>query len=269
MSKIRIAFFTNTTCRTNAAVLDECAKNPNLELARVFLYNTRAELWRSPVKVVRQFGMKGLIERAVPRDPMKFWRTATTHDEAAHNPSSPTALQICKRNSISHTVVRDINSSRSLAALRELRLDALVVCACKNILRDAALSCPKLGVINIHPSYLPDYRGPCPIFWALINGESTLGVTIHRMTRRIDSGMVLWQTKIPTPKVTAATDERLIERQLFGLAAEHLDASLRALASQFQSGDQASEPSSPGSYFGYPNSLERDELSRKIQNRKN
>lgn len=54
----------------------------------------------------------------------------------------------------------------------------------------------RYGALNIHPSLLPKYRGPSPIPWAIRNGDRDLGMTIHRMTEKIDAGPVLAQRAI-------------------------------------------------------------------------
>ena len=53
-----------------------------------------------------------------------------------------------------------------------------------------------LDCLNIHPSKLPRYRGPDPIFWQLRSGEPETGVTIHRVSNQIDSGDILAFRKI-------------------------------------------------------------------------
>lgn len=52
-------------------------------------------------------------------------------------------------------------------------------------------------VLNIHLAPLPRYRGRHPLPWALINGESTFGITIHQMTSEIDGGDIFWQSTVP------------------------------------------------------------------------
>lgn len=61
----------------------------------------------------------------------------------------------------------------------------------------AAVSAPRLGTINCHPSDLPSYRGPNPVGWAVRNGEREIGVTWHRMDAQLDTGTVLARTTIP------------------------------------------------------------------------
>ena len=57
------------------------------------------------------------------------------------------------------------------------------------------LNLPKLAV-NLHPSFLPDYRGISPVFWALANHEKKAGVTLHQMSEQIDAGRIINQQEI-------------------------------------------------------------------------
>ncbi|MDD5457240.1 MAG: methionyl-tRNA formyltransferase [Candidatus Margulisbacteria bacterium] len=51
--------------------------------------------------------------------------------------------------------------------------------------------------INMHPSYLPYYRGNNPYFWCIANGEEYTGVTLHFITENFDSGEIIYQEKVP------------------------------------------------------------------------
>ncbi|GEM_PF-1935557 len=71
------------------------------------------------------------------------------------------------------------------------------------IFSDPFLAWPKLGAFNLHPGPLPRYAGFYPYVWSVINGESEHGVTLHRMTQRIDVGNVLAIATFPlTPRDT-------------------------------------------------------------------
>jgi methionyl-tRNA formyltransferase len=54
----------------------------------------------------------------------------------------------------------------------------------------------KKKVFNIHPGKLPQYRGPSPVFWQLKKGEETLGLTIHFITGKYDTGDIVWSREI-------------------------------------------------------------------------
>ncbi|RKH81663.1 methionyl-tRNA formyltransferase [Corallococcus sp. AB045] len=60
-----------------------------------------------------------------------------------------------------------------------------------------ALAMPRLGAVNVHPSFLPRYRGPCPLGWALREDARELGLTFHRMDASFDTGPVLAQGMFP------------------------------------------------------------------------
>lgn len=63
----------------------------------------------------------------------------------------------------------------------------------------ALLSVPRWGFLNIHPSLLPYYRGPYPLFWMLRHGERRFGVTIHFMDEQLDTGDIAAQAEVDLP----------------------------------------------------------------------
>jgi methionyl-tRNA formyltransferase len=90
------------------------------------------------------------------------------------------------------------------------------------------LELPRLGVLNVHPSALPKYRGPSPILWAIRNGDASMGMTVHRMTGEIDAGPVLAQANgLPIPdQVTSEDIWELTKAALPGLLAESLEGAV-------------------------------------------
>jgi methionyl-tRNA formyltransferase len=93
-----------------------------------------------------------------------------------------------------------------VAQLGMLRPDLIVVAAYGQFLPRALLDLPPQGVINIHPSLLPKYRGAAPIQWAIANGETETGVSLIYLTEKMDAGDILAQEPTPiAPADTAAT----------------------------------------------------------------
>lgn len=78
-----------------------------------------------------------------------------------------------------------------LKTLRDLAPDVGVVVAYGHILKPEVLAVPARGMVNLHPSLLPDLRGAAPIEWAIINGQQQTGVTIIQMDAGMDSGAIL------------------------------------------------------------------------------
>ena len=80
--------------------------------------------------------------------------------------------------------------------IRKLQPDLMITCAFGQILSQEILDIPKFGVINIHASLLPKYRGASPIHYAILNGEKETGVTIMKTDIGIDTGDILLQKAI-------------------------------------------------------------------------
>ena len=86
-----------------------------------------------------------------------------------------------------------------LQAIRELRPDLGVVVAFGRILPDALLAIPRLGMINVHASILPRYRGAAPIQRAVLAGDAETGVTIMRVASELDAGPMFSIARTPIP----------------------------------------------------------------------
>ncbi len=82
-------------------------------------------------------------------------------------------------------------------ALTALDADLGVVAAYGRILTDALLAIPRLGMINVHASLLPKYRGAAPVHRAVINGDRETGVTIMRVVKALDAGPMLATVRRP------------------------------------------------------------------------
>lgn len=78
-----------------------------------------------------------------------------------------------------------------LTALRSLEPDLGVVAAYGRILPQSLLSLPRLGMLNVHASLLPRYRGASPVHRAVIAGDHETGVTIMRVVKALDAGPML------------------------------------------------------------------------------
>jgi methionyl-tRNA formyltransferase len=106
---------------------------------------------------------------------------------------------------------QDVNEPDSLARARELKPDLLVTAAYGQILSPALLSIPRLGGINLHGSILPAYRGAAPVARAIQNGEAESGVTVIRMTPKIDAGgmISIARTMIGPDETAGELEDRL------------------------------------------------------------
>ena len=95
--------------------------------------------------------------------------------------------------------VREIGSFRDeeARALADPVPDLLVVVSFGLIIPKWFLDTARVGAINVHPSLLPKYRGPSPLQWVIWNGEKETGITVIRMSERMDAGDILYRERIP------------------------------------------------------------------------
>ncbi|MCH9744983.1 MAG: methionyl-tRNA formyltransferase [Gammaproteobacteria bacterium] len=85
------------------------------------------------------------------------------------------------------------NDQETLQQLQCLQADAMVVVGYGILLPITVLNTPTYGCINIHPSLLPQWRGPTPVQYALLNGDAMTGVSIMQLTKGMDAGPIYLQ----------------------------------------------------------------------------
>jgi methionyl-tRNA formyltransferase len=105
-------------------------------------------------------------------------------------------LDIARQHQVPVLQPDSINTPEGIAGLRAFQPDLLVVAAYGQILSRDVLAVPPHGGINVHASLLPKYRGAAPVAWAIYHGETRTGVTIIKMSVRLDAGDMLAQEAI-------------------------------------------------------------------------
>lgn len=141
--------------------------------------------------------------------------------------------------------VRHLSHPDTLEALSALRPDVGVVACYTQRIPAAVLCLPHYGILNIHPSLLPAYRGPTPVFWQLRDGAST-GVTVHYLSEELDAGDIAAQTALPLPD---GVTEGEAERTLMAAGAELLRGVLAELSRDVV---RRRPQAAAASYFGHP-----------------
>jgi len=121
------------------------------------------------------------------------------------------------------------------AALRDWHPDIGVVAAYGKIIPDDVLALPRLGMINVHASLLPKYRGAAPIQRAIIDGEAVTGVTIMQIETLLDAGTML--AKVTRPIGPDDTSD-VVERDLARLGADLLLEVLEQIAAGTGQGER-------------------------------
>ncbi|HEV2690553.1 MAG TPA: methionyl-tRNA formyltransferase [Bryobacteraceae bacterium] len=98
-----------------------------------------------------------------------------------------------------------------LEQLKQLNPEAMVVVGYGQIIPQSIIDIPRLGIVNVHASLLPKYRGAAPIQWAIANGETSTGVTTMRIDAGLDTGDMLlrWETEIGAEENALELGERM------------------------------------------------------------
>lgn len=99
-----------------------------------------------------------------------------------------------------------LKDEKFLQTIKDLNVDLAIVCSFNYKVPKILLDSVKDGFVNLHPSYLPHYRGSNPYSHPIINNEKFTGVTLHFMNENFDEGDIIIQQKLPiTPLETMGT----------------------------------------------------------------
>jgi methionyl-tRNA formyltransferase len=139
----------------------------------------------------------------------------------------------------------DINSDEALSEIRALDLDLLVSMSFNQIMGQSFLESAKHGAINCHAGALPSYRGRNVLNWAIINGETEFGVTVHFVDQGIDTGDVILQSM-----VSIAPEDRYADllEKAYSECAELLIVAIRKIAAG--TANRTPQPLAGGFYCG-------------------
>lgn len=102
-----------------------------------------------------------------------------------------------------------LSATQALRTLRELAPDFIFSFYFRRMLPEPMLACARRGALNVHGSLLPQYRGRSPVNWAVLNGETRTGATLHYMTSRPDAGDIVDQEAVPIGMNDTAFDVSL------------------------------------------------------------
>ncbi len=139
----------------------------------------------------------------------------------------------------------DVNHPVWIGRISAMKPDFFFSFYYRNMLSAELLAIPAKGAFNLHGSLLPKYRGRVPINWAIINGETETGVTLHCMTAKPDAGDIVAQEKI-------AIDDNDTAKTLFDKADTAARVMLDRVLPQIAAGTEKRTPQNcaEATYFG-------------------
>jgi len=169
----------------------------------------------------------------------------TLPDQAAKAKSGRVYVDdFCNSHDIELLKSPNINDNAVIEAVQKHSIDWLFVIGWSQIVREELLNTPRLGVIGIHPTLLPQGRGRAAIPWAIIKGLKRTGVTMFKIDSGVDTGPILDQIEIALDENTTATTlyeqvneshETLIRRNAARIMRGEIDAKVQdeSLASEW------------------------------------
>jgi methionyl-tRNA formyltransferase len=143
------------------------------------------------------------------------------------HPSPPPVKEAAARMGLPVYQPERIRLPEAVEFLRALAAEAMVVVGYGQIIPQSVIDLAPLGIVNVHASLLPKYRGAGPVQWAILNGETRTGVTTMRIDAGLDTGDMLLQTE-----TEIGPDENAVElaQRLAAMGAELLVETLAGLA---------------------------------------
>ena len=134
--------------------------------------------------------------------------------------------QQCRERSVPYRLMQSSDDEGLVDWIRSKSPDAIVVFSMSHLLKRHIFDIPPLGTINLHPSYLPDYRGPNPCFWQYYHCELNPGVTVHYVNEQEDAGDIIFQERLSIEKGIRSPDclDRLIGNLGVRLTLKAIDA---------------------------------------------
>ncbi|MHC4431849.1 MAG: methionyl-tRNA formyltransferase [Planctomycetota bacterium] len=144
-----------------------------------------------------RFGIECLNALSPSDHDLKLIVTQPAQQAGRGRKSRPTPVACwADEHSIPFVATNNVNTSEKVEQIAGCEPDLIVVIAFGQKISGELTDLPPKGAINVHASLLPKYRGAAPINWAIINGETSTGISIITLAERMDAGQILSQAKI-------------------------------------------------------------------------
>jgi folate-dependent phosphoribosylglycinamide formyltransferase PurN len=178
--------------------------------------------------------------------------------------------EMCASRGVPFHLVGNYHTDGAIEMMRGARADLGVIYG-TNIIRESVFGLPRLGSINLHQGLAPLYRGGPPVFWELYNGEREVGLTVHFVAAKVDTGEILLQETVPLAYDDAHGDdfEAFIGAYTARLRARSAELVTRAVG-MIAEGVYESRPqdTTQGKRYRLPTKREKDELRRRLRARR-
>jgi methionyl-tRNA formyltransferase len=221
-----------------ASFLDELEAQPVKLVEIVVLPNFNESRAALALRLLRLYGIVDFARLA------GRYLTARLSDRRG---SPRTVEAIAARKGIRIRRLASINRREYIDELRGRQVDVLLSVSAPEIFGQELLAAAPF-VLNVHSGKLPEYRGMMPTFWALLNGEQEIVVTVHEMASRVDAGAVVAEYPVAVRPAESAFDLAARAKHVAGREVARLLGRLRT-----DSWPQPRPlPEDGGGYYSFP-----------------
>ncbi|GLS82306.1 bifunctional UDP-4-amino-4-deoxy-L-arabinose formyltransferase/UDP-glucuronic acid oxidase ArnA [Paraferrimonas haliotis] len=185
-------------------------------------------------------GIRRVIEAGIAIDAI------FTHvDSPTENHFFESVAELAAQEGITVFAPEDVNHPIWVERIKQYNPDFLFSFYYRDVLSQQVLDCAQVEALNLHGSLLPQYRGRVPANWAIINGETETGVTLHKMITKVDAGDIAAQQKVTIEPQDTAKDLHVKLTQAAGQLLHKTLPELMAGSVSYQPQDDTK-----ASYFG-------------------
>lgn len=148
----------------------------------------------------------------------------THEDKAGENLWFPSVRALAQERSVLVRTEENLNTDHALTILRSHAPALIFSFYYRNLIPTSVLEMAPLGAYNMHGSLLPRYRGRAPVNWAVLNGETETGATLHAMVAKADAGDIIDQERVAIgPDDTAAEVQAAVTKAAVAVLARQID----------------------------------------------
>lgn len=169
----------------------------------------------------------------------------THEDDPAETRWYHSVAEFARDRDISVITAETTTAAQRMESVAGLRPDFIFSFYYRRILPEALLALARRGALNMHGSLLPHFRGRAPINWAILQGATQTGATLHYMTGKPDAGAIVTQRAVRILPDDTAVD---VFRKVCAAAEAILDAALPGLIDG--TSEAIEQDVAAGSYFG-------------------
>ena len=130
----------------------------------------------------------------------------THQDDPNENVWFGSVEKLCQEKKISYITPNANELPDLIPKLQAIAPDYIFSFYYRHMIPEQILTCAKIAALNMHGSLLPKYRGRAPVNWAILNGETQTGATLHVMEAKPDAGDIVGQTAVSIGPDETATD---------------------------------------------------------------